>query len=204
MRFVPRLAGVLALAILSGSNSRAKDEWDGRPAYLLPPPAVLEAILAAWAVYDPHRHHPYRIALEGARDWARREKDRFDPQFGASEKECSLKIAYLEFFWDDIHEEYSYAKRTASVSRAGEWVMSSNGPEYSILESSGKLSTETLTAVASELSSLPPADHPIPLGNAVVIVGYPERGGWTTRIYGKTRHGPRLRRLTDMVALGLR
>jgi hypothetical protein len=162
------------------------------------------SVLAAWAMYDPHKHHPYRIALNNTLDWARSGKDRFDPQYSPSEKECSLKITRIEFFWDHVHEEHSHATRTMSVSRAGEWVRASYTPESRILESRGKIPAEALAAIASELSSLPPSDDPIPLGDTVVILGYLEHGVWMTRIYEGSRLGPRVKWLADIVGLDLK
>ena len=68
----------------------------------------------------------------------------------------------------------------------------------------GTIPAEVLAAIASELSSLPPSDDPIPLGGTVVILGYSEHGIWMTRIYERSRLGPRVKRLADIVGLDLK
>src|SRR5688572_14885246 len=107
--------------------------------------AVLAVGIAAWAMYDPHKHHPYRIALNETLHWAKSGPDRFDPQYSRLKKKCLLKITRNDFFWDDIHDEHWHVKRTVSVSEAGECLRSVYTPETSLLESEGTIPTEAFS-----------------------------------------------------------
>ena len=66
----------MILASVIAMGARIKPNWI---AVLLITLLGVGSVLAAWAMYDPHKHHPYRIALNDTLDWARSGEDSFRP-----------------------------------------------------------------------------------------------------------------------------
>jgi hypothetical protein len=171
-------------------------------------PAIALAITYGLGI-DPIYRHPYWAYLNDAKRWCALNSDMFEsiPAFdwtnhqpipdprgpGPIRLACLLKVEHFKVGLSQglvgLSNDPWCAPTTHAVSLNGRSKMSRTVHNWAVQGGQATLSPAEVQDFAKLVARLPESQSWIPVGN-VVLVGFLDRGAWSTRVYDKARLPP--------------
>lgn len=177
-------------------------------------PAIALAFVY-WAGIDPFRLHPYSRALHQAEKWCASgvgdywPKGHFDssgpePVYIADEPDpvqlpCLIKI----WFSPRLYGFDACNESSTMLSLDGRRWGSRYKHNWAWQGGQGTVMPAEMMACEKAIAALPPSQDGIPFGNAVVI-GFLDKGVWSTRVYDKAKLPPEVASLGRLMELNIR